>query len=834
MQQTQTVALAATVERLRRELEDQRRELRSRTVIEQAKGLLAERLGCGVESAYDHLLQLAADADVEPAVAAALLLGTDIGSAEEPRHRATSIFDPATYLAPLANGTSDGSPGTTAGGATNGTTGGTHPTGGHNGSNGVNGANGSTLADGAPVHARADEDHVEGDGELTPPLAAARHLASAAFAAARSADELARRLTDEALGWLGARAAILTVMEPDGALRVGGSYGLPAHVVSEWTRIPPHTNVGLVRTVRTGTPLWSADTTRLAVVGEAAKLSGPYSCLPLIVGGKIVGAAEITWSQPPDPDDGTRRYVRSVIAACARRLLELAPETTAATEAPWLRAVLDAVQGPCALMSPIRDESGRVVDFHVDAVNSDATDLPGHRPEDLVGVRLLEQYPALAVTDVFQEYVKVLETGVPLRRGPRDYASLDNGKLVPATLSVRACRVGGGLLASWQFHDDSTDLAAQLQQAQRLGNLGWSRWDLTTGDIRWSDQLYTILGRPRSEGPVPLERLADYVVPEDLPHAEHLMRTLLGRREAADLELRVRVGRDVRHLRVMAEPVLDALGEPIALHTVFQDVSQRRRSDAMLAATRQELKRERRRIAEERHIAVELQRAILPLPRGPRQLPGLQVAVRYLPAQSQTRVGGDWYEASALADDEVFLAIGDVSGHGLAAAAAMARMRNALSGLACTGASPDQLLRWLNRLLMQRHQSLTASVIAGRFDPVSRTLTWAQAGHPPPVLLRDGKAEMLDTPDGVLLGALDEPPLALADTRLEPGDLLLFYTDGLVERRDRDLTDGFRVLREAAEAHSDASPDLLIDRVLQAVGAANPNDDTCLLAVQIR
>ncbi|WP_344456736.1 SpoIIE family protein phosphatase, partial [Actinomadura kijaniata] len=648
----------------------------------------------------------------------------------------------------------------------------------------------------------------------------------------RGPDELARRLGAEALGWLGARAVLLTVLEPDGALRVAGAHDLPPHVVSEWARIPPHCNVGLVRALREGAPLWEADPRRLALVGAAAGLPGPHSCVPLVTGGRTIGAAEITWSPDTAPDAGTRRYVRAVLEHCARRLRELVPAAGGVTDAPWLRALLDAVQAPGALMSPVRDESGRVVDFRVDAVNADAADLPGHRPEDLVGMRLLEHYPGLAVAGLFQEYVRVLETGVPLRRGPGESAGAGEGPPAPSTMSVRACRVGGGVLASWRFHADAADLAGQLAQAQRLGNLGWSRWDLVTGETDWSDHLYTLFGRARAAGPLPLERLADHVVPEDLPQAEHLMRTLLGRREPADLELRVRVGGDVRHLRVMAEPVLDSTGEPVALHTVFQDVSQRRRSAEMLAATRRQLQRERRRIAEERHIAVELQRAILPLPRGPRTLPGLRTAVRYLPAQSRARVGGDWYEASTLADEEVFLAVGDVSGHGLDAAAAMARLRNALSGLACTGAPPDRLLAWLNRLVTHRHRSLTASVVAARFAPSTRTLVWAQAGHPPPVLRRGGGAELLSPPDGVLLGAVDEPRLTATTLTLERGDLLLFYTDGLVERRDRDLSAGFELLREAVAACCGAGPDDLIDHVLEALGAANPNDDTCLLAVQ--
>ncbi|WP_051466637.1 SpoIIE family protein phosphatase [Actinomadura oligospora] len=827
--------LIVVVERLRAELDAQAREQRARAVVEQAKGMLAERLGCDVEAAHEHLLRLAAEADVDPPVAAAILLGTSVDEtkADEPDggvpdRPGGAVFDPATYLTP--------SPASTSGDAVQ--------------DDQTAGAPAPREPDAAaPVHDAAPDGAAPVDGadggvrpiaglpgpELLPAgLAAARQLAGVAVAEARTGDELARRVAEEALGWLGAESVLVTSLEPDGALRIVGAHGLDAHVVSAWARIPPLGDIGLVRTVCGGVPLWSADPSALTLVGAAARRPGSHSCLPLSVGGRVVGAAEIGWTAGTVLDDGARRYVRSVLTACARRLAELAPESGAAAGAPWLRALLDAIQTPSALMSPVRDASGRVLDFQVDAVNSEATDLSGRGPAEIVGARLLETYPGLAVAGLFADYVRVLESGVPLRAGPRPYTSLNGGgRRVPATLTVRACRVGGGVLVSWQFDGESADLAAQLAQAQRLGNLGWSRWDLTTGEVRWSDQLYTIFGRSRAAGPLPPARLDECVVREDLPRAEHLMRTLLGRREPADVELRVRVGADVRHLRVMAEPILDPLGGPVALHTVFQDVSQRRRSDEMLAVTRQQLQRERQRIAEERHIAIELQRAILPLPRGPRTLPGLRVAVRYLPAQSQTRVGGDWYEATALSDDEVFLAVGDVSGHGLAAAAAMARLRNALSGLACTGAPPDELLTWLNRLVMHRRRSLTASVIAARFRPDTRTLLWARAGHPPPVLLRDGRARLLDGPDGVLLGALDDPPLGLATLEMEPGDVLLLYTDGLVERRDRDLTEGFGLLREAVQQRPDAGPDELIEHVLTALGAANPNDDTCLLAVRV-
>ncbi|GAB3663673.1 hypothetical protein GCM10027589_27370 [Actinocorallia lasiicapitis] len=498
-----------------------------------------------------------------------------------------------------------------------------------------------------------------------------------------------------------------------------------------------------------------------------------------------------------------------------------------------IRAVLEAMQGPASLLSPVRDEAGRIVDFHVDAVNADARDRPGTRAEDLVGRKLLTSYPGLAMSDLFDAYVQAFESGVPLRRPRREYPSVQRGRVVPTLMSVRACRIGDGLLASWQFHDDSRDLSAQLDQAQRIGDLGWAEWDLSTGGAHWSDQLYVIFGRSPADGPLTLEQVGERIHEEDAVPAESLMRSLLGRREAADVQLRIRRGKGVRHLRVMAEPVLDGSGEPTVLRCLFQDVTKGRRAEQQLQASRRKVEEQRRRLAEERELVVGLQRAVLPR-RSASALPGVEAALRYLPAESETQVGGDWYESTELPDGQIFLAIGDVSGHGLPAAEAMASLRNALLGLAFTGASPEVLLGWLNELMLHRQAALTATCVAGRFDPVTRTLVWAQAGHPPPVLVRGGGAVMLEQPDGILLGASDEIAFRSSVTKLEPGDRLLLYTDGLVERRGRDLFTGFELLTKAAAACTGDSLDDWVGLLLDTVGGANPDDDTCLVAVRIR
>jgi serine phosphatase RsbU (regulator of sigma subunit) len=235
-------------------------------------------------------------------------------------------------------------------------------------------------------------------------------------------------------------------------------------------------------------------------------------------------------------------------------------------------------------------------------------------------------------------------------------------------------------------------------------------------------------------------------------------------------------------------------------------------------------------LAQERHVTVELQRAILPLHEEPFALPGLRAVVRYLPASRDSRVGGDWYITAEMPGGHVLIAIGDVGGHGLAAAAGMARLRGALAGLAITGSPPQRLLGWLNDLVHHVDPEHTASVMAGYFDPPSRVLTWAQAGHPPPVLVRGSEARALPTPAGILLGAGREGYQATS-VALEQGDLLLLYSDGLIERRDRPLETGLATLTQAAAGIGD--PEQVIAAVLAALGSTDPEDDTCLVALQV-
>jgi serine phosphatase RsbU (regulator of sigma subunit) len=239
------------------------------------------------------------------------------------------------------------------------------------------------------------------------------------------------------------------------------------------------------------------------------------------------------------------------------------------------------------------------------------------------------------------------------------------------------------------------------------------------------------------------------------------------------------------------------------------------------------------RAAEERHVRLALRDAILPDPGGAIELPGSRVTVRYVPAEQSTRLGGDWYEAATLPDGRVLLAVGDVSGHGLPSIAHMAQLRHALVGLAMTGERTDRLLAWLNDLVLHRLEDTTATAVVGHLDPGNGEFTWSQAGHPAPILVRGGSARQLRPPCGTVLGASGEWPYGVARLTLRTDDLLLLFTDGLVERRHRDIDEGVSLALATARGIRRDDLDAGLDHLIESIGGPNPDDDTCVLAVRV-
>ncbi|WP_245691544.1 PP2C family protein-serine/threonine phosphatase [Sinosporangium album] len=382
-------------------------------------------------------------------------------------------------------------------------------------------------------------------------------------------------------------------------------------------------------------------------------------------------------------------------------------------------------------------------------------------------------------------------------------------------------------------------LPTQLTHAQRLGGMGWVEWNLRTGKGIWSEHVYVIFDRSPSDGPVRLHDLAAHVDPRDRTALDRLLWTAAQGREPVQAEFRIHPGAGARDVCMVLDAVFGPEGAATAVHGVVQDITERRSTERAMSEARA-------RAAEERTVMLALRNAILPEFAPSSDLSRVKIAVRYVPAEQTARLGGDWYEAAPLPDGRLLLAVGDVSGHGLPAIAHMAKLRHALVGLTMTGRSADALLDWLNELVLHgagaSFEDATATAVVGHLDPASGVFTWAQAGHPAPILVRDGVARRLRSPSGILLGADRDLPYELARVRLRARDVLLLFTDGLVERRGRDIGVGLDLARRAAaealaaDPYGDLDGDLDggLDRLLAAVGGPNPDDDACLLAVRLR
>ncbi|MHC6625443.1 SpoIIE family protein phosphatase [Streptomyces globosus] len=227
----------------------------------------------------------------------------------------------------------------------------------------------------------------------------------------------------------------------------------------------------------------------------------------------------------------------------------------------------------------------------------------------------------------------------------------------------------------------------------------------------------------------------------------------------------------------------------------------------------------------QRRAALTLQRSLTnsTLP----DVSGLELTGRYLPA-SDHDVGGDWYDAIRLPGGRTGLVIGDVMGHGVHAAAVMGQLRTAVRTLARHGVPPDLLLRSLDAVVADLGADEMATCVYAVHDPASGGCTIARAGHPPPaVATADGRVTFLDGPPGTPLGTGDRE-FRTERIALPPGSLLVLYTDGLIEARDRDLDQGMAQLGWALRGPQ-GPLDRLCDTILAHLLPAAPQDDVALL-----
>ena len=236
--------------------------------------------------------------------------------------------------------------------------------------------------------------------------------------------------------------------------------------------------------------------------------------------------------------------------------------------------------------------------------------------------------------------------------------------------------------------------------------------------------------------------------------------------------------------------------------------------------------------AREHAIAETLQRSLLPdaLP----HFPGLDLAVRYLPATEGASVGGDWYDAFPLAGGRVGLVIGDVSGHNIASASTMGQVRSLLRAYAIDDPDPGRALQRTNAAVAQLLPEALATVVYAVLGPATGDLAYANAGHPAPIITTSaGQAEYLDDTSGVMLGACTTADFTTGHRRLPPGARVLCYTDGLVEVRRRDIGEGLAALAETLRRSHDGSAEQTCATVQAALVGTARQDDICLLTARL-
>ncbi len=689
------------------------------------------------------------------------------------------------------------------------------------------------LAAGTGVTAAEMAADIAGEhlGTLPPGQRRRASMADVAASAAPNADHLAAALLEEALTAEGADAVALWLLAPDGGMDLAGQAGFGPVEASRWRRVPPAVPFLPSRVARQDTETWwpagAPPGDDSAVIGE--RDGRARAIVPLRHRGACIGALEACWPAPlgefPLP---VRRQMAALAGPCALALAAGLPPGTVPGD--YLRAPVFGVLaglGHSALFArALRDDHGKLAGLVIEWASDGFRDPAGRDSRDLVGRQLLEVYPDAARPGcLLDAAARALASGRPQRAAGRP---LMTGTAAEASIAP----LFDGVVISLQDSGDTQRLAALLEQAQWLGNVGVWEENTVTGQVHWTDATSALFGLPPG-GAVRLADLHRRAPAEDLPAVRAFTARLM--RGAGEVTAAFRIIRahdgSVRQLRAVAGPVTGAAGELIAVRGAYQDVSDRYHAQAAFTVSRQQLAQTEHRAREEHELAVRLQQAITPEIAQPVEAAGIEVAARYRPASQQHLVGGDWYDAVLLPGKSVLLVVGDVAGHGIGAVTGMVALRNHLRGLAVTGAGPGALLTWLNTAAFHLADTM-ATVICGIYDPTDRTLRWARAGHFPPLLVRDGTATMPALPGGPLLGADPDAAYQEEVLQLQLGDAIVLFTDGLIERRDQPVDQGLTHLAGLASQPADD-----IGRFASVLLAATPSDtgdDTCLLAVRIR
>ena len=355
----------------------------------------------------------------------------------------------------------------------------------------------------------------------------------------------------------------------------------------------------------------------------------------------------------------------------------------------------------------------------------------------------------------------------------------------------------------------------QLAEAQQVAHIGSWEWLIPQDRLSWSDEMYRIYGHIPQALPASFELAVAQAHTADAARIRSNVEDALRRADDHDLpSIEYHITREDAGERVLlgkAKLRVGPDGEPLRMFGTVQDVTEGRKAER------------------EHRIAETLQRGLLP-DQFP-ELPGVQLAARYVPASADMEVGGDWYDVVQLPNGRVGLAIGDVAGHGPRAASTMGQLRMGLRAYALEEPAPARVVSRLDRLVSRLLVPEIVTLVYLVLDLESGTVQLANAGHPPPLVVGPGgqtsyRDEVLGSPLGC-----DDPEPVETTFRLVPGSTLLLYTDGLVEKRGVSIQEGLERL-ESLAADGDQDIDALCETILGSMVQGVVSDDVALLAIR--
>jgi serine phosphatase RsbU (regulator of sigma subunit)/GAF domain-containing protein len=656
---------------------------------------------------------------------------------------------------------------------------------------------------------------------------------SVALTAAASAEDVAGVVLRQGVVALGASGAGVLLAGDRDRLRVTGTVGYDEAIVERLRHESPDAELPAAFALRTGEAVWLESPEerdrRFPALHGMEQDTVSMCAVPLVIAGRAEGALRFSFAGARLFDADERRFVLALAAQCAQALHRVRLEEQ--EQEDRFRLAIESMLDPVMMCRPERDETGRVVDLRVEYVNAAARDPQSHA----LGSRLSELWTGIREQGLLAQYLAVAEDGEPLVLDAYRYDDPFGRPETGGVFDLRATRIGDLVFIVYRNVTDRVERADEtlrhqesLAEAQRIANIGSWSWDATSGRTQWSDHFYEICGLDR-ERPPSRRRFLELLDDEAVAQLRRAMAEAAATGTAFELEVRLtRPDGDVRDVVITGEAAAEGAGgldDLVLTRGTIQDVTDRRFVELALRRSEERLRQE--------HEAVKiLQAAILPteLP----EVPGATVLARYLAASEDVGVGGDFYDVFILADGRVVLTVGDVAGKGIEAAEAVGQLRNSLRMAAVIDPDPEVVVPRLNELIAHGFSAPFATAAIGLYDPGTGAFTWCSAGHLPLLVRgRDGAVRFEgDLPTHLPLGVADVRLRAPHRVTIEPGETVMLFSDGLVERRGEDLDVGLARLAESVAAAPDDLDGVTVAVLDANVGSEARRDDVCLLLLR--